>query len=343
MTLSSRTASPVVFRLDKFPEIEENKLILNFGFSFPKRANQVDLKAPLPNIEELARTDPLWQKVLDQEAATPQIKLFWLMSRITDARVFVADTIELYKLNQERLVVRKMRGVPELVSKPQFWKTAEGGPTAPSPEIRDFLIDGMERTTREKIEKHYPQWVLNQTLVTYCTILDSYLDSSLDAVLQHNPKILYGLSGAKNIELKRVIELGSVDAIVREIRAKEIRNFSNGDIADRLNYLKSKLSIDTDKLFDWNYSDEETDRRLEGLNLKSLEHFYQQRHDIVHRDKMPISRFEELDLVAHFFLSIGSKLALLLRETYHLWWDLLMLANRELRYNALKSQSDPRS
>jgi hypothetical protein len=77
------------------------------------RANQVDLKAPLPNIEELARTDPLWQKILDREAARPQIKLFWLMSRITDARVFVADTIELYKLNHERLVVRKMRGVPD--------------------------------------------------------------------------------------------------------------------------------------------------------------------------------------------------------------------------------------
>lgn len=303
----------------------------------------MDLKAPLPNIEELARTDPLWQKILDEEAHTPQIKLFWFMSRITDARVFVADTLELYKLNKEGLVARKMRGVPELVSKPQFWKTADGGSTAPSPEMRDFLIDEMERATRERIEKHYPQWVLNQALVTYCTILDSYLDSTLDAVLQHNPKILYGLSGGKNIELKRVIELGSVDAIVREIRAKEIRNFSNDDIADRLNYLKLKLSIDIDKLFDWNYSDEDTDRRLEGLNLKSLERFYQQRHDIVHRDKTPLSTFGELDLVSHFFLNIGSKLVLLVREKHQVWWDLHMLTSRYERYNTLKSQSEAHS
>src|SRR5262245_8301835 len=102
----------------------------------------------------------------------------------------------------------------------------------------------MEVVAREKIETHYPSWVLNQALVTYCTIFDSFLDSTLDAVLQHNPKLLYGLSGAKNIELKKVIELGSVDAIVREIRAKEIRNFSNDDIGNRLNFLKTKLAIE---------------------------------------------------------------------------------------------------
>ena len=52
----------------------------------------------------------------------------------------------------------------------------------PTPEIMNFLSDRIENSTREKIEKHYPGWVLNQALVTYCTILDSFLDSTLDAV-----------------------------------------------------------------------------------------------------------------------------------------------------------------
>ena len=51
----------------------------------------------LNTIDELARTDPLWQKVLDQEAATPQIKLFFLMTRINDVQVFVKDTLALYR------------------------------------------------------------------------------------------------------------------------------------------------------------------------------------------------------------------------------------------------------
>jgi len=297
----------------------------------------------LTSIEDLARNDPIWQKVLDQEADTPQIKLFSLMSRITDARVFVADTLALYKANSERLVARKMRGVPGLVSKPEFWKSSDGTPTEPSLETVEFLVDGMEKATKEKLEKHYPQWVLNQALVTYCTILDSYLDSTLDAVFQHNPKLLYGLSGAKNIELKKVIELGSIDAIVREIRAKEIRSFSNGDIVDRLDYFKSKLAIETDQLFDWEYSEKDTDRPLEGLNLKSLEDLYQQRHDIVHRDKTPISTAEELDIIGCFFLNIGSKLAVLIRQKHQIWWDIYMMTSRNDRYNLLKAQSESSS
>ena len=266
----------------------------------------------LGTIYELARNDPLWQQVLDQEANTPQIKLFSLMSRISDATVFVADTLKLYKANSERLVVHKMRGVPILVIKPEFWKSTDGTAYEPT-----------------------PGW-----LVTLCTILDSYLDSTLDAVFRQNPKILYGVSGAKNIELKKLVELGSVDAVIREIRAKEIRNFSNDDIANRLDYFKAKLSIDTDRLFDWELSDKDTDRRLEGLTLKSLENFYQQRQDIVHRDDMLISTFEELDRISVFFLNIGSKLAVVISEKHHVALDLFMMANRNERYNFLKTQAE---
>jgi len=293
----------------------------------------------LSTIDELARTDPLWQTVLNQEANTPQIKLFSLMSRISDAKVFVADTLKLYKANSERLLVHKMQGVPMLVSKPEFWKSTDGAPYEPTPEWIDFLVHGIENDNREKLEKHYPRWVLNQGLVTFCTILDSYLDSTLDAVFQSNPRIMYGVSGAKHVELKKLVELGTVDAVIREIRAKEIRNFSNDDIANRLDYLKTKLSIETDRLFDWEYSDKDMDRPLEGLNLKSLESFYQQRHDIVHRDDAPISTLEELNIVSVFFLNIGAKLALLISQKHHVALDLAMFTNRNERYRLLKEQS----
>ena len=69
----------------------------------------------LNTIDELARTDPLWQKVLDQEAATPQIKLLFLMTRINDAQTFVKDTLSLYKANSEILVAHKMSAVPMLL------------------------------------------------------------------------------------------------------------------------------------------------------------------------------------------------------------------------------------
>ena len=209
----------------------------------------------------------------------------------------------------------------------------------PTPEIMNFLSDRIENSTIEKIEKHYPRWVLNQALVTYCTILDSFLDSTLDAIFQHNPKVLYGVAAAKNIDLKKPVDLGTVDAVIREIRAKEIRNFSNDDIAKRLQYLKDKLSIDTDRLFDWEFSAEDTDRRLEGLNFKSLENYYQQRHDIVHRDATPISTFEEIDIVSVFFVNVGSKLAARICQKHQIPLDLSLMVNRNERYERLKGQT----
>ncbi len=292
------------------------------------------------SIDELARTDPLWQEVLDEEARTPQIRLFFLMNRISDVKVFVADTLALYKANSEKIVSHKMRGMPAFVSKPEFWKNTEGGPWKPTPEVIEFLAGQIETATRERIEDHYPRWVLNQALVTCCTILDSYLDSALDAVFQSNPKLLYAVSGAKNIELKKMVELGTVDAVIRDIRAKEIRNFSNDDIGNRLDYFQAKLSIQTDHLFDWQYSKKDTDRPLEGLNLKSLKDFYQQRHDIVHRDQTPISTFEELDRISVFFLNIGSKVALLISQKHNVVLDLFMIMYRNERYNLLKTQSE---
>jgi hypothetical protein len=73
-------------------------------------SNPVDLRL----IDELARTDPLWQQVLNQEENTPQIKLFSLMSGITDARVFVLDTLAIYEANSEKLVAHKMRRQGEI-------------------------------------------------------------------------------------------------------------------------------------------------------------------------------------------------------------------------------------
>lgn len=291
-------------------------------------------------IEELARTDPHWQKILDQESNTPQIKLFSLISRINEAQVFVRDTIALYKANSEKMVFRKMRGVPELLSNPKFWKSGDQGPTEPSFDTLALLVSQMENSTREKVENHYPRWVLNQCLVTYCTILDSYLDSLVDNIYRQNPKILYGVSGGKNIDLKKIVTLGSVEAVIIEIRAKEVRHFSNGDIADRLRYLQSKMSIETDRLFDWEYLETEIERSLDGLNLKTLEDLYQKRHDIVHRDQTPISTLEELDIVPTFFLNIGAKLALVASQKHHVSLDMFLLTNRNERYKLLKAQAE---
>jgi hypothetical protein len=291
------------------------------------------------NIEELALKDAIWQKVLDQERNTPQITVFSLMSRLSDAQVFVVDTLGLYEANSERLVEKKMQIVPQILRDAKYWRSTAGGQQwSPSmPDVVDLMTDKIEESTREKVEKHYPRWLFNQCRVVYCTILDSYLDSTVDAVFRQNPKILYGVSAGRNLDLKKIVELGSVEAIVSDIRAKEIRNFSNKDIADRLAYFDKKLSIETRDLFDWGYTEQDKERPLDGLKLDALTDLYQKRHDIVHRDATPISSRKELDIVNTLFLNVGFKLAMQTSVKHHVTWDITLMTTRNERYNALKA------
>lgn len=232
-----------------------------------------------------------------------------------------------------------MRGVPELLSNPRYWKNTSGDRQGePSEEIMNVLLKEMEKKTIEKVEKDYPRWVLNQALVSFCTIMDSFLDSILDALFRHNPKMLYGISGAKNVELKRLVELGSVEAVVEDIRTKEIRSFSNESIAERLDYFQRKFNIETKLLFDWDLTEKDTDRRLENLNLDSLVMFYEQRHDIVHRDATPISTLDELDLASLLFTNVGWKLAWRLHKQHDITLDFLMWVARHIRYQEFKLQ-----
>jgi hypothetical protein len=302
----------------------------------------MELKPPL-DIEELAQTDPVWKKVLDDEAKTPQIKLFWLWGQILEARIFVEDTLALFQANGERMVTRKMRVLPELISDPRFWKASEGTHRVAVDQTIDpvkFLSGAIEKSIREQVEKHYPERVLNQGLVGLCTIFDYFLDSSLEGVFLRNPKILYGVGGAKNIELKTVVELGSIDAVIREICTKEIRTFSYSGIAGRLDFFKTKLHIDIGKLFERGSLEDEKQKRLEGWNEKNLEEIYQRRHTIVHDAKNPISTYEDLDIIADFFTFVGFQLAILLRDQHQMLWDVHMTMSRTDRYNSLRARAE---
>ena len=71
----------------------------------------------------------------------------------------------------------------------------------------------------------YPEWLINQGLVSLCTIFDVFLDGLVDAILAARVEILYGVAGAKNVDLKRLVELGSVEAVLEDFRAKAVKRF----------------------------------------------------------------------------------------------------------------------
>lgn len=283
-------------------------------------------------LEEIAKNDPVWQKVLEYEQGIPQIMLFSFLNRFTDTRVFIRDLLDILSPNKSMLVKRSMQGVPGLLSNPKYLKQA-----LVSEEIFQLAMDTMEKGMREKIDK-YDLRIINQGLVNYCTLWDTFLESLLDSILRNNVKILYGVAEGKNINLKDILELGSVEAVVQKVRAKVVRDFAFEDITNRFQYLDTKLGIRTVEVFEWKVQNDEMKETLKGWNLGTLEKIYQKRHSIVHQDDTPITSSSELEIIDNFFIQLLFNLTLLVQKKHNMFSDMDVLAGRPEIYETFKKQ-----
>lgn len=280
---------------------------------------------------EQAKTDPAWQKVEEFVENMPQVKMFPFLSRLTDISVFSQDMLRFTSMGKEHLVRRHMTGLPELVGR--YLK-------ADSEKQRAQMIvdvtEEMEKAFREKV-KQYDLWILNQGLVMLCTVMDIFLETVLESILRSNVQILYGVAGAKNIELKHAVELGSLDAIIDEIRKKELRKFSFEEIEERFEYLESKLGVRTTDVFDWRNQTDEAKEPLAGWNLDTLKEIYGKRHAIVHREALPIKTIDELSTIQSFFVHIVVNLGLLVCKKHNLPLDAHLFMNKLDLFEKFKS------
>lgn len=228
-----------------------------------------------------------------------------------------------------------MRGVPAMLSNPNIWKH---GPTDKKPiDIKAFLYSEMEKSSRAKIDK-YRLWIINQALVNYCTILDTALENLLDAIFRKNLNALYGASEAKSIDFKRLVALGSVEAVAGDLRKKVIRKFTFDDITQRFQFLKSNLGIEVDSVFNWENQEESIKEALKGRALKELQAVYNQRHSIVHQDATPLNSEDELNLISDFLSHTYYNLSSLVMNKFDLTVDIVMFATRQQRYDSIKTR-----
>lgn len=289
----------------------------------------------LESMQQLAEKDPVWKEVLAEEDNIPHIKLFNFMGRLTDARVFTADLLGMHSANKDTLLARMMRGVPKMLSNPKIWKH---GPTDKNPiDTKAFLYSEMEKSSRAKIDK-YRLWIINQALVNYCTILDTALENLLDAIFRKNINALYGASEAKSIDFKRLVALGSVEAVADDLRKKVIRKFTFDDITQRFQFLKSNLGIEVDSVFNWENQEDSITEALKGRALKELQGVYNQRHSVVHQDASPLNSEDELNLISDFLSHTYYNLTSLVMNKLDLTVDIVMFATRQQRYDSIKTR-----
>ena len=273
--------------------------------------------------------------MLAEEEYIPNIKLFNFMGRLTDARVFTADLLGMHSANKQTLLAKMMRGVPEMLSNPKIWKH---GPTDKNPiDTKAFLYSEMEKSSMAKIDK-YRLWIINQALVIYCTILDMALENLLDAIFRKNSNALYGASEAKSIDFKKLVALGSVEAVADDLRKKVIRKFTFDDITQRFQFLKSNLGIEIDSVFNWENQEDSIKENLKGRALKELQAVYNYRHSIVHQDATPLNSEDELNIMSDFLSHTYYNLSSLVMDKFDLTVDVVMFTTRQQRYDSIKAR-----
>lgn len=242
--------------------------------------------------DEEAEKDPLWRQLNDEYKDTPTLLDLTFLSRLVDTYVFIEDLLRVLRAVQGQIITHKMTGIPELVRK-------YTNPEVPVDAL-EFLNKAMEVQFKRKVAQYEPR-VLNQGLVMLCTVLDVFLDHVVDVIYTKNVTLMLRPDDSRSIHLKDIITLGSVEAVVTDFRSKEVRRFGHLDSTKRLSYLSSRCELDAMAIFDWRRFPEHTQNQLKGLDAKRLHTIFNDRHSVVHNDKLPVTRLEDLETTKEFF------------------------------------------
>jgi hypothetical protein len=190
--------------------------------------------------------DPLWLKAQEIVNRMPAIRMSFFLGRLNETLLFAKDMLNLYRDHgKSTSIARGMSGLPGLLELLPF---NEDVTPEEQQRARDEIAQKYEEETKRKADQ--PEgWILNQALVTLCTAFDTFLEELVEVVLQTKVEILYGVAGAKNIELKEAVRLGSLEAIVANLREKEVERFTFERIKQRLEYLDRRLGLQIKETF----------------------------------------------------------------------------------------------
>lgn len=266
----------------------------------------------------------------------PAIPLVVHLSRLVDTFMYVADLLDAYSATQGRIIERHVTGVSALADEHGllFQLPDEELEKAARSKFAQLLRESAEQKARA-----YTDWILNQGLVSLCTVFDVFLDALVDVVIRTRVEILYAAAGAKNIELKEIVELGSLEAVTDRFREKEVKRFGFLDIKDRFRYLESKLGLDVDDIFRFRRFTPEAQQALRDWDPDKVAGLYGSRHRIIHGDERPVKNIETLRELQDVLSKMMIDLAFQVKAKHGIELDLVqpLLQLRAL----LKIEEDP--
>ena len=266
---------------------------------------------------------------LEKLDAIDKIPMMDFLSKVTDIFLLVNRTLELLERDEERTVMEYLTKSKEALKKLGIFDEASIGPPQDKERLEEEAFAILEASFRKKLENS--QLILvNQTLVMLCTIFEIFLNVSLEIVLKRKPEILLSTAHEKIITFKDLVELGDYDSILNSFRDKVTHKFSREEIEDRILFYDKHLGIKTTAIFDWQIYIDEIHELLKGWNLEKLKEVFGKRHDIVHRNELPISNLEEVATIVEFMSKIIMNISGLLQDKFKIPIDMKYILYRML-------------
>ncbi len=183
------------------------------------------------------------------------------------------------------------------------------------------LKEKAELEARKDVENYLPS-IMNQVLVTACTILDTYLVDCLSTIIEKEPKILKGLADKDDITIARIIDAKDYSEIFKELKNKTLARFDFMGIKDKVSYLTNKIKIDVAAASLLPNHVENIQKDF-PKGIDTLFEAYQRRNDIVHRDMQRIKTYSELIYFTQYMQIFCLELAFSIYKNFRITSDFM--------------------
>lgn len=269
--------------------------------SDPEKAERERL---LKRTAELNQDEDFIAKLKDVAAAgkialkaNARIRLRFFLFRLNDISIFAVDVVRALRIASPDITRDRQIGAVRLLLE-NFDEIMPGVSSEQRKEITARFFGEMEAATLQKLSQ-YEKWACNQALIALFTVLETFFEEAVDAILIIEPKYL----SEKTVTIREVLNPEG-KSVVDDVRSKTVKAFAAEGLAKKFEFLENRLSMNKSDIFDWSLKTPEGARQLQNYDYNKLMSLNDNRNDVVHRDLMPISDIEELCGVANFFQSI---------------------------------------
>ena len=252
----------------------------------------------------------------------PTIRMLDFVTKLGDAYFVIYNTLSIIKRSdvQNFIVSTMMQGTDQLLQELEDKRVFYEDTPQKTAELKSLFTQQLKDLNAQKVQEYAPV-LLNQNLVMLCTIMEIFFLHILETITLTEPNVLVGLAQEKTLTLQQILGLKNYDAIIEEFRSKILDHFSRQGLKEKFKVYE-KIGLDINKIFDYSTYTDDAQKSLIGYDLNKLSEIFDKRHDIVHKNALPLRRLNELKGIKNFFEKIIFNLSTLVMDKHAILLDL---------------------